>query len=194
VLENVQSSFQRQAKPASGSAKTGSFRPNDKNLKYPWKDGAYSSIDPFTLETATGKPGFRNTSLLEHVRNPCIFQEKMRHVKNGKALGPDGIPNELRKHLPEGVHQAIHKLFILMWMTGTTPNAWKESQTVLLHKMGNEHDLGNWRLQALANALYRLWTGVIAECLYKYAEHFNILSSAQEGFRKQRTQYGSCKM
>ena len=42
----------------------------------------------------------------------------MRHLKNGKAPGPDGIPNELLKHLPEGVHQAIHKLFILMWMTG----------------------------------------------------------------------------
>ena len=27
---------------------------------------------------------------------------------------------------------------------------------------------------------------MIAEGLYKYAEHFNILSSAQEGFRKQK--------
>jgi hypothetical protein len=69
------------------------------------------------------------------------------------------------KHLPEGVHQAIHKLFILMWMTGTIPKAWKESQTVLLHKKGSECDLGNWRPIALANTLYKLWTGVIAECL-----------------------------
>jgi len=71
-------------------------------------------------------------------------------------------------------------------MTGTTPKAWKEAQTVLLHKKGSEHDLGNWRPIALANTLYKLWTGVIAACLYKYAEHFNILSSAQEGFRKQK--------
>ncbi len=77
-------------------------------------------------------------------------------------------------------------MFILMWMTGTTPKAWKESQTVLLHKKGCEHDLGNWRPIALANTLYKLWTGMIAECLYKYAEHFNTLSSAQEGFRKQK--------
>ncbi len=60
----------------------------------------------------------------------------MTHLKNGKAPGPDGIPNELLKHLPEGVHQVIHKLFILMWMKGTTPKAWKKSQTVLLHKKG----------------------------------------------------------
>ena len=159
-----------------------------------WKHGAYSSIDPFTLETAAGKPGFGSISLLEHVRDPCIFQEKMRHLKNGKAPGPDGIPNELLKRLPEGVHQIVPKLFMLMWMTGTTPKAWKESQTVLLHKKGSEHDLGNWRPIALAKTLYKFWTGVIAECLYKYAEHFNILSSAQEGFRKQKHTIGSCKM
>ena len=46
--------------------------------------------------------------------------------------------------------------------------------------------MGNWRPTALANTLYKLWTGVIAECLEKHAEHFNILSSAQEGFRKQK--------
>ena len=73
VLAYVQSSFQEQAKPASGCAKTKDFAPNDGNRKYPWKHGAYSSIDPFTLETSAGKPGFGSISLLEHVRDPCIF-------------------------------------------------------------------------------------------------------------------------
>ena len=134
-------------------------------------------LTPFTLETSAGKPGFGSISLLKHVRDPCIFQGQMRHFKNGKAPCPDGIPNEMLKHLPEEVHQVIHKLFILMWMTGTTPKAWKESQTVLLHKKGSEHDLGNWRPIALANTLHKLWTGVVAEGLYKYAEYFNILSN-----------------
>jgi len=127
---------------------------------------------------------------VEHVRDPCIFQEKMRHLKNGKAPGPDGTPNELLKHLPEGVHQAIHMLFILMWMTG---QAWKGSQAVLPHKNGSKHDLGNWRPIALANTLYKVWTGVIAECVYKYAEHYNILSSAQEGFRAKKLNTAAAK-
>ena len=186
VLKYVQSSFQQQAKPASGSTKTKDFKSNNENRKYPWKKGAYSSTDTFTLETAAGEPGFGSITLLEHVRDPCIFRDKIRHLKNGETPGPGGIPNELLKHLPEGVHQAIHKLFILMWMTGTMPKAWKESQTVLLHNKGSEQDLGNWRPIAQANTLYKLWTGVIAECLYKYAKHFNILSSVQEGFRKQK--------
>ena len=45
VLEYVQSSFQEQAKSAAGSTKTKDFRPNDQKRKYPWKHGAYSSID-----------------------------------------------------------------------------------------------------------------------------------------------------
>ncbi len=49
-----------------------------------------------------------------------------------------------------------------MWMTGTSLKAWKESETTLLHTKGNDRDLGNSRPIALANTLYKLWTGVIA--------------------------------
>lgn len=80
----------------------------------------------------------------------------------------------------------MHKMFILMWMTGCTPKAWKESHTVLLYKKGSEYKLNNWRPIALANTIYKLWTGLIAECMGKYAEHYDILSSSQEGFRKDR--------
>ena len=96
---------------------TKDFTPTDKENTL----GANSSIDNFTLETAAGKPGFGSVSLFDHVHEACILQENTRHQKNGKAPGADGIPNELLKHLPEGVHQVIHKLSISMWMTGTTP-------------------------------------------------------------------------
>jgi len=64
VLEYVQSSFQEQAKPASGSAKTRAFRPNDENRKYPWKHGAYSSIDL-------------------HTRNSCWRARIWKHLTSG---------------------------------------------------------------------------------------------------------------
>ena len=62
---------------------------------------------------------------------------------------------------------AIHKLFVLVWMTGSTPTAWKESCTVLIHKKGDAFDLGNWRPIALANTIYKLWTGMVTQCLNK---------------------------
>ncbi len=81
VFEYVHSSFQEQAEPASAAAKTRAFRSNAGNREYPWKHGAYSSIDPFTLETAAGKSVFGSIALLEHVHDPCIFQEKIKHLK-----------------------------------------------------------------------------------------------------------------
>ena len=86
----------------------------------------------------------------------------------------------------EGLHQVMHKMFILMWMPGSTPKAWKESCTVPVYKKGNEYELSNWRPIALANTIYKLWIGMIAECTGKYADHYDILSSSQEGFRKDR--------
>ena len=77
---------------------------------------------------------------------------------------------------------SIHKMLVLIWLTGHTPHNWKESKTVLLYKKGDPLDLSNFRPIALANTLYKLWTGVLTQVLSLYAEHFNLLSDCQEGF------------
>ena len=64
---------------------------------------------------------------------------------------PDEIPNELLKHLPLSMYDAIHQLFILMWMPGTTPDGWEESETIFLHKKSDVSLLENYRPTALAN-------------------------------------------
>ena len=84
------------------------------------------------------------------------------------------------------MQQAIHKMFILMWMTGHTPDHWKQSHTLLLYKKGDPLQLSNYRPIALANTLYKVWTGVLTQVMSMYAEHFHLLSDCQEGFRKHR--------
>ena len=185
VTKYIHETYQKQARPASGMAKSNAFPPHDSHREYPWESQEHK-IDPYTLETAAGKPGYGQMSMLRHMKDPDLFNLKISKLKNGKSPGPDNITNELLKHLPEGLHQAIHKMFILMWMTGTTPKAWKESRTILLYKKGNEYELSNWRPIALANTVYKLWTGMVAECISKYADHHDILSGAQEGFRKEK--------
>ena len=143
-------------------------------------------MDPFKLQSEVGNPAYGRMSMLQHMQDPDLFKRRISQLKNGKPPGPDSIPNELLKHLPEGVHQAMHKMFVLMWTTSSTPKAWKESRTVLLYKKGSEYELHNWRPIALANTTYKLWTGMMAECIGKYADHYNIPSSSQEGFRKDK--------
>ncbi len=55
---------------------------------------------------------------------------------------------------------------------------------VLLHQKSNKHEPDYWRTIAMANPFYKLWTSSIAECSSRHVEHFDILSSSQDGFRK----------
>ena len=71
-------------------------------------------------------------------------------------------------------------------MTGITPAKWKESETLLLYKKGDPLLLSNYRPIALANAVYKIWTGLLTMAMSRYAEHYHILSEGQEGFRKHR--------
>ena len=101
ITEYVHEAFQQQARPADGRTKTRKYLPEEAKRDYPWEAGAYSNIDPYTLETKAGQP--------------------------------------------EAVHMAVNKLFVLTWKTSSTPTAWKELYTALIHKKGDASDLGNWR-------------------------------------------------
>jgi len=78
-------------------------------------------------------------------------------------------------------------LFIIRWATGCTPKAWKISNTILINKnKGDETEASSYRPICLANTLYKLWTRLITNTLYEYAEASSILSTTQAGFRKQK--------
>ena len=154
------------------------------NLAYPWH--LEDALDPFRIETHVRREGFGFIDLEDHIKNPALFQRCLRGTKSGKAPGPDGICNEILRCLPESMQQSIHKFFILIWLTGHTPRSWKQSQTILIYKKGDPLQLSNYRPIALANTLYKIWTGMLTQAMSTYAEHFHLLADCQEGFRKHR--------
>ena len=61
--------------------------------------------------------------------------------------------------------------------------AWKISNTILVDKnKGDETEASSYRPIGLANTLYKLWTRLITNTLYKFAEADSILSTTQAGF------------
>ena len=61
------------------------------------------------------------------------------------------------------------------------------SNTILIDKnQGDETEASFYRPIGLANTLYKLWTRLITNTLYEYAEANSILSTTQAGFRKQK--------
>ena len=73
-----------------------------------------------------------------------------------------------------------------------TPKAWNISKTscsstILIDKnKGDETEASSYRPIGLANTLYKLWTRLITNTLYEYAEANSILSTTKAGFRKQK--------
>ena len=85
---------------------------------YPWT--LPDATDPYTL--TTGIKNKEQSRLLHLVDDWDSFLQRVRHMPNNKQPGPDDIPNELLKILPESTLRTIHKLIVIMWITGHTPS------------------------------------------------------------------------
>ena len=58
-----------------------------------------------------------------------------------------------------------------MWANGFTPKAWKISNTILIDKnKGDETEVSSFRPIGLAKTLLKLWTRLITNTRYEYAE------------------------
>ena len=168
------------AAPPTG--KHGGFQtdcPSQGTRGYPWEQPA--APDRYQLCTAVD-PGSQRHDLLHRIRDYGLFKRTLQGLGNQKAPGPGGVPNEILKHLPEQMLQGVHQMFVCMWLTGHTPNAWKESHTVFLYKKGDPCDPANYRPIGLASTVYKLWTAFLTSVMYGYATQNAILNDSQYGF------------
>jgi ribonuclease HI len=177
--------FAEKGAPPTG-VKTGAYLPAEAPRNYPWERPG--TADRFTLETGATRLSTRPW-LLQRVRDEQRFFQCCRRLSNGKAPGPDDITNEVLAMMPVEVKQVLHRLFVLMWATGCTPEGWKESTTCLLYKKGSAMDAANYRPIGLANTVYKLWTSVVQRVMYEYAESHAIISEMQSGFRQRTSRH-----
>jgi ribonuclease HI len=178
---------------APTGCKHGKYLPEHAPRNYPWQAGDKGAIETFQLQTDATAPG-RRRWLAEYATDEAVFFECLKSLSSGKAPGPDKIGNELLKMLPVRVKKVIHMLFILMWTTGITPDAWKHSETCLIYKKGDPTQVGNYRPIGLANTVYKLWTRVVTYALSEYAEENRILSGVQCGFRRYKGTHQQLQM
>ena len=165
--------------------KDGSYLPEDRppGFRYPFNDP--NLPDNFVLDRMNAAPGAANpdteADLLELLMTRGTYEDRLKHLGRGKMVGPDKIPNELLKTLPDPWHDLIHDLFIIMWITGKTPDRWKESNTILLYKKGDTFAPMNYRPIGLSNALYKFWTSNVTYVTMHHALKNNIIHKCQEG-------------
>ena len=90
---------------------------------------------------------------------PVVSETKkaLRSMANGKAMGPDELPAELRKlGLSDSSHEillAFHDIIVPVWMAGEVPQEWKDATIKVLHKKKDRTEYGNYRgLSLVAHA------------------------------------------
>ena len=142
----------------------------------PWE----AELDPFVIH----KRGPNDALLPQFTRG--VYDICVRRLKNGKAPGPDQLPNELLKHFPVQMHDLLFSFLRMCWMQGMTLATWKNNITLLFYKKGDLANPANYRPIALLNPVYKLWTSIIALVLSSHCEQFGILIDPQEGFRKHK--------
>jgi len=120
---------------------------------------------------------------------PLILSELravLNRLRNRKAAGPDGIPNEFYKFLPPPAIHILHSLLNEIFISGQIPLEWRQSTTILIYKKGAPTDPMNYRPICLANCISKIFTSILCDRITVWAEEARAIPETQAGFRKRR--------
>ncbi|KAK3917639.1 Retrovirus-related Pol polyprotein from type-1 retrotransposable element R2 [Frankliniella fusca] len=105
---------------------------------------------------------------------------RLRHCSN-TAPGPDTITyNTLRSKDP-GCH-VLFEIIDRCRRDRRVPEEWKEARTILLYKKGDRKDLSNWRPISLSSCLYKVYSGILAARIGRWAAASGAITDIQNGF------------
>ena len=115
------------------------------------------------------------------------IKKAIKNLKNGKATGPDGIPNEFLKTGGDSMETEIRDLCNEILRSRITPSSWREGRVIVLYKgKGDRTDMNNYRGITLNNTISKLFSGMMCERLVSLTEREGWLGQIQNGFRKNR--------
>ena len=83
-------------------------------------------------------------------------QRKLRKLRNGKATGSDGLPNEVLKAGGEPMARIMHELMVKVKCAGREPLQWKSGLAVPLYKKGAMTNPANYRSIFLSDSIAKI--------------------------------------
>ena len=115
------------------------------------------------------------------------IEAAIKQLKCKKAPGPDGVTNDMIKHLGPAAKKTLLELLNKSWKNGTVPALWKKppsSQSI--KKAKTRKTQNSFRPISLLSCLGKLLERVINRRLLSFLEERKILSPTQTGYRKQK--------
>ncbi|XP_023211846.1 uncharacterized protein LOC111614711 [Centruroides sculpturatus] len=139
----------------------------------PHSCGSYPSFLPTAHKPADDNP-------LVAAFSPAEVSTRLQRSHN-TVPGPDGLRyHHWLRTDPKGIilcsafNAALRLLHI--------PSNWRHSNTILIHKRGDQHQIDNWRPIALSNTFGKTFSACLASRFLSWCTTNNIFSGAQKGF------------
>ncbi|XP_015121854.1 uncharacterized protein LOC107044476 [Diachasma alloeum] len=133
----------------------------------------------FSLLDTTDSDLDSDISMLELSRS-------IKHARPGKAPGEDMITNSFLNALPADWMVFMLDLFNVVYRLGVVPNSWTSMVLCMIHKKGDVSDPLNYRGIALVNNITKVFTSILNDRLYAWAEAHHVIPEEQAGFRQRR--------
>ena len=111
------------------------------------------------------------------------FEEAVRHMKNGKAAGADGIPAEVFKNSAVA-KEILFEFLRKVWDKECVPIELAIGVFVMIYKKGDADNFENYRCICLLKHAYKILSVILMKRLVKECDGF--LSDWQAGFRAAR--------
>lgn len=122
-------------------------------------------------------------TILDYEISELEIRRAIKRLKNGKAVGPDLIQNEMIKYGHEALSPVIKKLFNLILEHGIFPDSWSQSHLITIFKSGDIDSPGDYRGICISSCLSKLFTSILNDRLYDFMN--DKLSIYQAGFKRQ---------
>jgi hypothetical protein len=130
------------------------------------------------------------TNLINQEFDIIELNHVIKHLKNNKSPGPDGIRTETFKWLNNASRHSLLKIINKYWKNQTSEAEEEytkifEARVVLLYKKGDPKKTENYRPISLLNTFYKILMSLIQKRL---AFHYDVLiGEKQFGFRAKRS-------
>jgi hypothetical protein len=113
-------------------------------------------------------------------------ERAVKDVKNGKAVGFDGIQGEMIKYGGSCMIDSVWRMCEIMWRSEGVPDDWSRGVIVPVWKAGDRTNVANYRGITLLSVVGKMYAIVLNTRLREWSEERGVICEEQGGFRRGR--------
>jgi hypothetical protein len=120
--------------------------------------------------------------------SPSEIPQAIRGLMDGKAPGPNGIPNRVLRHLPQRAIPSLTKVFNAVLRRQYFPSAWKHARVVSIQKPGMDPTLpSSYKPISLLDTVGKLFEKILLARVPREVKERGLLCDEQFRFRTRRS-------